>query len=127
MSRLPLTGLSSIDFFGGGKSSEPGNSVYSTDLGDLRKQTAQTSAAIPDGKTIRIHRESGGRGGKIVSVIKGLPLDAKALDTLCSTLKKRCGTGGSVIGGHIEIQGEQRELLVKLLLEHGFAGKMVGG
>lgn len=122
MSRLPLEQL-----FGGGKLAAPSNSVYSTDTGDLRGQQGQTSAATPDGKTIRIHRSSGGRGGKIVSVIKGLPLASEALNTLCSQLKKRCGTGGSVGDGHIEIQGEQRELLVKLLLEHGFTAKLAGG
>jgi translation initiation factor 1 len=123
MSRLPLAGL----FSGSKRPAELSNSVYSTDSGDLRKQAAQTRAALPDGKTIRIHRESGGRGGKVVSVIKGLPLEEKALEALCSSLKKRCGTGGSVVNGHIEIQGEQRELLVKLLREAGFVGKLAGG
>jgi translation initiation factor 1 len=124
MSRLPL------DELFGGKKHTPvatSGSVYSTDVGDLRKQQSQVAGAIPDGKTIRIHRSSGGRGGKIVSVIKGLPLAAEALESLCSSLKKRCGTGGSVVDGHIEIQGEQRELLVKLLLEQGFVAKLAGG
>ena len=124
MSRLPLD-----DLFGGKKNkpAATSSSVYSTDAGDLRKQQRQVTAAIPDGKTIRIHRSSGGRAGKIVSVIKGLPLAAESLETLCSSLKKRCGTGGSVVDGHIEIQGEQRELLMKLLLEQGFVAKLAGG
>jgi len=117
------------ELFGGNKQkpAATASSVYSTETGDLRKQKVQNSAPLHDGKTIRIHRSSGGRGGKIVSVIKGLPLGAEALANLCSDLKKRCGTGGSVVDGHIEIQGEQREQLVKLLLEHGFIAKLAGG
>ena len=76
---------------------------------------------------VRVGREVAGRGGKGVSVISGLPLDAHGLAELATRLKKLCGAGGAVKNGVIEIQGDHRERLVAELLKLGYAAKQSGG
>jgi translation initiation factor 1 len=76
---------------------------------------------------VRVARATQGRGGKAVSVITGLPLDEAALTALARELKQRCGSGGTVREGTIEIQGEHRDALVAELLRRGFAAKRAGG
>ena len=75
----------------------------------------------------RIRREVGGRGGKTVTVVTGLPLDEAALAALSKRLKSACGTGGTVKSGALEFQGDHRELLVALLASEGFKSKLAGG
>lgn len=78
----------------------------------------------PDGKSpVIVRRETKGRAGKGVTAIHGLPLLAAELEGLCKELKKRCGTGGTVKDGVIEIQGEHRELLVRELEARGYRPK----
>lgn len=72
-------------------------------------------------------RETKGRGGKGVSVITGLPLRDEQLEALATALKKRCGCGGTVRDGKIEIQGDQRDVLVQELVRLGYAAKRSGG
>ena len=79
-----------------------------------------------DGK-VRIHRETKGRRGKAVTVVRGLALAAGELDDLARDLKRACGVGGSVKDGTIEIQGDQREKVAALLRARGFAVKLAGG
>lgn len=99
--------------------------VYSTDVGRIKqdsppKQTIESSDGI-----IRIRRESKGRGGKMVSVVEGIPADQqKAIGKM---LKARCATGGSLKGGSIEIQGDHRDTIKKQLEEKGFSVKFSGG
>jgi translation initiation factor 1 len=76
---------------------------------------------------VRVARQTQGRGGKAVTVVSGLPLDDQALESLASELKRRCGTGGTVKDGVIEIQGEHRDTLVAELIRRGFAAKRSGG
>jgi len=77
---------------------------------------------------IRIGRETAHRGGKGVSTIRGLPLPGPQLEGLCSTLKKKCGTGGTVKDGVIEIQGDHRDRLVEELRKLGYTDvKKAGG
>ena len=83
--------------------------------------------ADPASARVRVGREVAGRGGKAVSVISGLPLDAAALESLATRLKKLCGAGGAVKNGVIEIQGEHRERLVAELVRLGYAAKQSGG
>ena len=94
------------------------------------KQCACRKAAPPppqgDG-IVRIGRETKGRGGKGVTLIRGLALDAAGLKALAQQLKKLCGTGGTVCDGVIEIQGDQRERLLKELERRGFQVKLAGG
>lgn len=76
---------------------------------------------------VRVGRETAGRGGKGVSVITGLPLAGDALAELAKVLKKRCGSGGTVRDGVIEIQGDHRDLLVLELSRLGYPAKRSGG
>jgi translation initiation factor 1 len=81
----------------------------------------------PAGGAVRVLKQTAGRGGKAVSVIAGLPLNDEQLATLATELKRRCGSGGSVQAGNIEIQGDHRDLLVAELNQRGFAAKRAGG
>jgi translation initiation factor 1 len=76
---------------------------------------------------VRIRRETKGRGGKVVTVVEGVPLDGQALKTLARELKKRCGVGGSIHDETIEIQGDVRELVKRELENRGYAVKLAGG
>jgi translation initiation factor 1 len=76
---------------------------------------------------VRVGRETKGRKGKGVTVIRGLPLSGDALDALATRLKKRCGSGGTVDEGAIEIQGDHRDLLVEELGKLGYKVRRAGG
>lgn len=101
--------------------------VYSTDKGRI-KDDQKKKETIPQGDGIvRLHKESKGRGGKGVTLIKGIPLGADELKKLSKELKQLCGTGGTVKDGVIEIQGEQREKLKPALEAKGYTVKIAGG
>jgi len=87
---------------------------------------SQTQPPAGDG-IVCLRREVKGRGGKAVTVISGVPLASKELNTLAAQLKKRCGCGGTVKQGVIEIQGEHIELLLDELKQCGFRVKKSGG
>jgi translation initiation factor 1 len=88
---------------------------------------APSTPAAAGAARVRVSREVAGRGGKGVSVIRGLPLDGPALEELATRLKRLCGAGGSVRDGAIEIQGEHRDRLVAELARLGYAAKRAGG
>lgn len=89
---------------------------------------ADDPAAVPAGDGIvRLRRERKGRGGKAVTLVDGVPLPAAELKGLAKRLKQRCGVGGAVKDGRIEIQGDQREVLKGLLEAEGFTVKLAGG
>ncbi|MFU2059802.1 stress response translation initiation inhibitor YciH [Avibacterium volantium] len=101
--------------------------VYSTETGRIKAEKSQPERPKGDG-IVRIERQVSGRKGSGVSVIKGLDyLPDDELKKLAAELKKRCGCGGSVKNGLIEIQGEKRELLKQLLEQKGFIVKLSGG
>lgn len=77
--------------------------------------------------TVRVGRETKGRKGKGVTVITGVPLDEEGLQGLAKQLKQKCGTGGTVKDGVIEIQGDQREQLMEMLTRQGYKVKTIGG
>jgi len=81
---------------------------------------------LGDGQ-VRVSRETKGRKGKGVTLISGLPVDAKDLQKLAKQLKRKCGAGGTVKDGLIEIQGEHRDLLVQALNALGYKAKRSGG
>ena len=86
------------------------------------------AAAVKAGDgTVRIGRTSKGRGGKTVTIISGVPLPAAELVGLAKTLRKKCGSGGTVKDGTIEIQGDHRELLLEELTRQGYHVKKTGG
>lgn len=76
---------------------------------------------------VRISRQTKGRKGKGVCVITGLPLTREALELLARQLKQRCGAGGAVKDGAIEIQGDHREALAQELKKLGYTVKLAGG
>jgi len=76
---------------------------------------------------VRIRREVKGRRGKTVTAISGIPLSEDGLRELAGDLKRRCGTGGSVKDGVIEIQGDHRDALAERLRECGYTVKLAGG
>lgn len=84
------------------------------------------SASTGDG-IVRIERQTKGRKGKGVTLITGIPLAGKELKVLAKALKQRCGTGGTVKNGVVEIQGDHRDLLLQLLQEKGWKVKKAGG
>ena len=91
-------------------------------------KTAPLPAASSSGPArVRVSREVAGRGGKGVSVIRGLPLAQTALEELATRLKRLCGAGGAVRDGAIEIQGEHRDRLVAELVKLGYDAKRAGG
>lgn len=100
--------------------------VYSTDQGRIKQAPPPEQTPEGDG-IVRLHRESKGRGGKGVTLVKGLLLKADELKSLAKELKQVCGTGGTVKDGVIEIQGEQREKLKPVLEKKGFTVKISGG
>lgn len=81
----------------------------------------------PSPASVRVGRETKGRAGKGVTVVTGLPLAPAQLEQLATQLKKRCGSGGTVRDGVIEIQGEHRDLLVQELTKLGYQAKRSGG
>lgn len=91
-----------------------------------RSKPAQPAAPAGDG-IVRVGRETKGRKGKGVTVIRGVPLAGEALAELATRLKKRCGSGGTVDGGVIEIQGDHRDLLVEELGRLGYTVRRSGG
>lgn len=110
--------------------------VYSSESGRVCPECARPvsgcvckkkgGAPAGDG-IVRIRRESKGRGGKTVTVITGLPLDDAGIKALAGELKRRCGTGGTVKDGVVEIQGDHRELLLAELAGKGYRVKAAGG
>jgi translation initiation factor 1 len=117
--------------------SDGGGIVYSTDIGErcpncLRAVRECVCKKGTPGKTasdgvVRVSRETQGRKGKGVTVISGLGLPADQLEALATELRKRCGSGGSVENGRIEIQGDHRDRLVEDLTKRGFKAKRAGG
>jgi translation initiation factor 1 len=103
--------------------------VYSTDDGDHRRRGKHPEKArapeLPGDGVVRVFREKGGRGGKTVTVVRGLP--AAGLATVASDLKRHCGSGGSVKDRAVEIQGDHREKVAARLAAQGFQVKLAGG
>ena len=112
--------------------------VYRTGVGRMcpgcRRPVAQCVCKTQSGQAVRsgagavrVGRETQGRAGKGVTVISGLPLDDAGLEALAKELKRRCGSGGTVRDGVIEIQGEHRDTLVAELTRRGYPAKRSGG
>ncbi|CUI52852.1 translation initiation factor Sui1 [Achromobacter xylosoxidans] len=118
------------------KSSSPGGLVYSTDGGRMCPQCrrpladCQCKAAarpVPAPGGVRVSRETKGRGGKAVTVVKGLPLDDDALAALGKQLRTACGSGGTVKDGVIEVQGDHCDRILATLEKLGHRAKRAGG
>jgi translation initiation factor 1 len=110
--------------------------VYSTGIGSLcpncrravRECVCPTGAPGAAGPAkVRVGRETAGRAGKGVTTVTGLPLSPADLEALATRLKKRCGSGGTVRDGTIEIQGDHRDTIVAELVKAGWPAKKSGG
>jgi len=117
--------------------------VYSTDTGPVcpncnkpvkncdckkeKKKTEINAGRFPKDGIIRIQREKQGRKGKTVTAIYGLSITDEKIGQLARSLKRRCGTGGTVKDGVIYIQGDHREMLQKELQSKGYTAKLAGG
>jgi predicted translation initiation factor SUI1 len=106
----------------GGKRREAHEIATETAAPPAKKEVAKASATV-----VRLGRETKGRRGKGVTTVFDLPLDESGLLELAATLKQRCGTGGTVREGRIEIQGDQRDRLAVVLERMGYRVKRVGG
>jgi translation initiation factor 1 len=104
--------------------------VWSSDQGDLRKEASKArkvSSLPPNQQTIYLHRDSKGHHGSSVTLVKNLVLSEEDLKALAKSLKRVCGSGGTVKGSVIEIQGEQRERIAEELKKLGYKVKIAGG
>lgn len=110
--------------------------VYSTGQGRMcpkcGKSTKQcicrsTKKAPPSDGIVRVSRQTKGRKGKGVTLITGIPLDGDSLRSLAKNLKQRCGSGGTIKNGVVEIQGDHRNVLIEELQKQGFTVKQSGG
>jgi translation initiation factor 1 len=117
-----------------------GGLVYSTESGRMCPLCRQAlsactcqglrgaSGGVPAGDGwVRVSRETKGRGGKAVTLVRGVPLDADALDALGKRLRMACGSGGTVKDGVLEVQGDHVERVIGLLQQDGYKVKRAGG
>ncbi len=110
--------------------------VYSTGVGALcpNCRRAVRECVCPKGApgaarigAVRVGRETQGRAGKGVTTVSGLPLPLSEIEALAAQLKKRCGSGGTVRDGVIEVQGDHRDTIVATLIKLGWPAKKSGG
>jgi len=88
---------------------------------------ALSKKKIIGGGNVRVSRENKGRGGKTVTVVSDLPLDAEGIKALGTELKRALGVGGTIKNGQLEIQGDYQDKVIKLLINKGFKTKQGGG
>jgi translation initiation factor 1 len=119
------------------KSSSKSGLVYSTESGRMCPEcrhpitecickSAAKARPVGDG-VVRVSRETKGRGGKSVTIVKGLALDPLALAVLGKQLRTACGSGGTVKDGVIEVQGDHCERVIDELKKLGHSAKRAGG
>jgi len=130
-----LTGMGNSNAKPEAKIADHAGSVYSTELGrtcpacgKAKEQCACSTESMPEGDGIvRIQRETKGRKGKGVTLISGVLLAPAELKKLAKELKQKCGVGGAVKDGVIEIQGDVRDQLFDEMKQRGFKVKKAGG
>ncbi len=110
----------------------PACKVWSSEGGDLRKAPPPAPKAPPappprGQPVVALHRDSKGRAGKGVTVLRGLSLPEAELSALAKTLKHALGMGGTVKNGVIELQGQEREKIAEVLVKLGYKVKIAGG
>lgn len=120
------------------KGTSAGGLVYSTDSGRMcptcrqpishctcKAQKAQVMP--PTDGVVRVSLQTKGRGGKSVTLVKGVPLDAAALAVLAKQLRSACGSGGTVKAGVVEVQGDHVATIMAVLQEQSYSVKRAGG
>src|SRR3989442_15269168 len=107
--------------------------VYSTDPARSPATPGAAGAVVkaeprvPDDGVVRILRDRSGRGGKVVTVVHGLPGDRAARTTLAAELRRLCGAGGAVKADTVELQGDHRARVAGLLPPPGDRGQLARG
>ena len=104
--------------------------VWTSQAGDARKNESGAPRMIslpPHQQTVYLHRDSKGRGGKTVTLVKKLALSEADMKELAKKLKQVCGSGGTIKADMIEIQGEHREKIAEALSKLGYKVKIAGG
>ena len=91
------------------------------------RATQRLTPAPKAQQPVRVQPTRGGKGGKTVTVIRGLELDPAGFKSLLKKLKTRIGSGGTVKAGVIELQGDQVDLALELLTKEGYRPKRAGG
>jgi len=118
------------------KSANNSGLVYSTEHGKMCQNCAKPLAQCSCGQKkvqakgdgiVRVSRETKGRKGSGVTLVTGLPLADPELTALAKQLKQRCGSGGTVKNGIIEVQGDHREVVLAELIRLGYPAKKAGG
>ena len=114
-----------------------GGLVYSTGSGRMcpacRKAVDEcicarlASLSLRGDGNVRVSRDSKGRGGKVVTVVRGLALDPAALVLLGKEMRAACGSGGTVKDGVLEIQGDHVARVLDLLIKKGWKARQAGG
>lgn len=115
-----------------------GGLVYSTETGRMCPTCRQAiagctcsrkpAAPVPGADSVaKVTREKQGRGGKLVTVVRGLPVDEPALIALGKRLRSACGAGGTAKDGRLEVQGDHAERVVAWLQGEGFKAHRAGG
>jgi translation initiation factor 1 len=95
--------------------------------GGGNRGTAPPRNPVPRDGIVRVGRETKGRKGKGVTLVMGVPVAPAELAELCTRLKKKCGSGGAVKEGVIEIQGDHRDAIVEEIAAQGWTVKRMGG
>ena len=116
MKNTSLNGLGSLASLGGLSSL-----VVTADPVKIAQLNPVTKPLKTPAAEVRVSRETKGRGGKAVTLVKGISLPDKDLDALGKQLKAACGSGGTVKEGVIEVQGDHCDRLVALLKSHAEA------
>ena len=115
--------------------SSENRTVYSTELGKIcpgcgkpiKQCSCRKKTSPPGDGNVRVSRETKGRKGKGVTLIKGLNMDSAALESISKKLKIMCGSGGTIKRGIIEIQGDHIERILDYLKKQGGKAKRSGG
>jgi translation initiation factor 1 len=119
---LSAAGLPSVP-----KGVSSGGESTSGRLGTAGPTSSEKSAAKNRGR-VDIKRETGGRGGKTVTVVSGfVGIGQPEKEQLAKKMRAACGCGGTVKDGQIEIQGDQREKIAAILADAGFRPVFAGG
>jgi translation initiation factor 1 len=115
------------------KDRENARIVYSSAAGKICRGCGQpergcrcgraASDPVPARPVAKLRMEKKGRGGKVVTVVFGLPNNAAFLKDLSQELKRACGTGGTATDDGVELQGDLRERVRDVLLGKGFIVK----
>lgn len=110
--------------------------VYSCEQGKIcpkcsrpvaRCACKKSQKSLPGDGVVRVQRETKGRKGKGVTLITGIPLEGSELKAFAKKLKQRCGAGGAVKDGVVEVQGDHRDMLLEELQKEGWTVKKAGG